>query len=171
VEVSATTPQATTLSKTRAAYEALLLLRNLGLVDALTGAALATELLVDRVFGGVCPPGHGASKTHQSPSIQPLLSLKSVYIGMKQKSSRWVGRTGRGADTIGSRSSTMNDSHQKAAELHQLAAHAHSAAMEHHGKGDHQTGHEHSKLALEHSTKAFELAQAAHRESEKLVRK
>jgi hypothetical protein len=43
--------------------------------------------------------------------------------------------------------------------------------MEHHGKGDHQTGHEHSKMALEHSTKAFELAQAAHRESEKSIQK
>ena len=65
----------------------------------------------------------------------------------------------------------MNDSHQKAAELHQMAAHAHSAAMAHHGKGDHQTGHEYSKLALEHSTKASELAQAAHRESEKRASK
>jgi len=61
----------------------------------------------------------------------------------------------------------MNDSHQKAAEFHDLAAHTHRAAMEHHGKGDHLTGHEYSKRALEHSTKAFELAQEAHRESEK----
>jgi hypothetical protein len=65
----------------------------------------------------------------------------------------------------------MNDSHQRAAELHQLAAHAHTTAMEHHGKGDHLTGHEYSKMALEHSAKAFELAQAAHRESEERVRK
>ena len=65
----------------------------------------------------------------------------------------------------------MNESYQKAAEMHQIAAHAHMAAMEQHGKGDHLTGHEFSKLALEHSTKAFELAQAAHRESEKLLPK
>ena len=65
----------------------------------------------------------------------------------------------------------MNDSHQRAAELHLLAEHAHRVAMEHHGKGDHLTGHEFSKKALEHSAKAFELAQAAHRESEKQVPK
>ncbi len=61
----------------------------------------------------------------------------------------------------------MDDSHQRAAELHNLAEHAHITAAEHHGKGDHLTGHEFSKKALEHATKAFELAQAAHRESEK----
>ena len=41
------------------------------------------------------------------------------------------------------------------------------AAAEQHGKGDHLSAHESSRLALEHATKAFELAQAAHRESEK----
>jgi hypothetical protein len=65
----------------------------------------------------------------------------------------------------------MNESSQKAAEMHQLAAHAHNAAMEHHRKGDHLTGHEFSKAALGHAAKAFELAQAAHRESEKHVKK
>lgn len=65
----------------------------------------------------------------------------------------------------------MNDSHQRAAELHNLAEHAHTAAMNHHGKGDHLTGHEFSKKALEHATKAFEVAQEAHRESEKQLPK
>lgn len=63
----------------------------------------------------------------------------------------------------------MNDSIQKVVEMHKIAAHAHLAAAEQHGKGDHLSGHEASKLALEHSTKAFEMAQAAHRESELLV--
>ena len=65
----------------------------------------------------------------------------------------------------------MNDSHQRAAEFHRLAEHAHEAAMAHHEKGDHQSAHELSKQALEHATKAFELAQAAHQDSEKLLRK
>lgn len=65
----------------------------------------------------------------------------------------------------------MKDSHQKAAEYHRMAAHAHEAATDHHRKGDHQSGHELSKKALEHSAKAFELAQAAHRESEQELRK
>jgi len=60
----------------------------------------------------------------------------------------------------------MNESHVKAAEFHERAAHAHRAAAAQHGKGDHLSAHEASKQALEHSTKAFELAQAAHRESE-----
>jgi hypothetical protein len=64
----------------------------------------------------------------------------------------------------------INESSRKAAEMHQTAAHAHQVAMKHHGKGEHLSGHEASKLALEHSTKAFELAQAAHRESEKLAK-
>jgi hypothetical protein len=51
-------------------------------------------------------------------------------------------------------------------EMHKIAAHAHLAAAEQHGKGDHLSGHESSKIALEHARKAFELAQAAHRESE-----
>jgi hypothetical protein len=63
----------------------------------------------------------------------------------------------------------MNDSIQKVVEMHKIAAHAHLAAAEQHGKGDHLSGHEASKLGLEHSTKAFEMAQAAHRESERLV--
>jgi hypothetical protein len=65
----------------------------------------------------------------------------------------------------------MNDSHQRAAEFHRMAAHAPEAAIVHHEKGDHQSGHELSTKALEHSAKAFELAQAAHRESEVQLRK
>jgi len=65
----------------------------------------------------------------------------------------------------------MNDSNQKAAEMHRMAAHAHLAAAEQHGKGDHLGGHESSRIALEHATRAFELAQAAHRESEKHLAK
>jgi hypothetical protein len=61
----------------------------------------------------------------------------------------------------------MNDSSHKAAEMHRMAAHAHLAAAEQHGKGEHLSAHESSRLALEHAAKAFELAQAAHRESEK----
>jgi hypothetical protein len=61
----------------------------------------------------------------------------------------------------------MNDSVQKVVEMHRIAAHAHLAAAEQHGKGDHMSGHESSRIALEHAHKAFELAQAAHRESEK----
>ena len=52
-----------------------------------------------------------------------------------------------------------------------MAAHADEAAMDHHQRGDHQSGHELSKKALEHSAKAFELAQAAHRESEEQLQK
>ncbi len=63
----------------------------------------------------------------------------------------------------------MNDSNQKVVEMHKIAAHAHLAAAEQHGKGDHASGHETSRIALEHATKAFELAQAAHRESERHV--
>jgi hypothetical protein len=55
--------------------------------------------------------------------------------------------------------------------MHKIAAHAHLAAAEQHGKGDHLSAHESSKIALEHATKAFELAQAAHRESEKHLAK
>lgn len=65
----------------------------------------------------------------------------------------------------------MNESSHKAAEVHRMAAHAHLAAAEHHGKSDHLSAHESSRLALEHAAKAFELAQAAHRESEKLAPK
>jgi hypothetical protein len=65
----------------------------------------------------------------------------------------------------------MNESSHKAAEMHKIAAHAHLAAAEQHGKGDHLSAHESSKIALEHATKAFELAQAAHRESEKHLAK
>jgi hypothetical protein len=61
----------------------------------------------------------------------------------------------------------MNESSHKAAEMHRMAAHAHLAAAEHHGKGDHLSARESSRMALEHAAKAFELAQAAHRESEK----
>jgi len=65
----------------------------------------------------------------------------------------------------------MFDSIQKVVEMHRAASHAHAAAAEHHGKGDHLSGHEASALALQHSLKAFELAQAAHRASEKLATK
>jgi hypothetical protein len=61
----------------------------------------------------------------------------------------------------------MNESSYKAAEMHKIAAHAHLAAAEHYGKNDHLSAHESSRIALEHATKAFELAQAAHRESDK----
>ena len=64
----------------------------------------------------------------------------------------------------------MNDSHIKAAEFHQRAAHAHNVAAADHEKGDHLSGRELSRQALEHSAKAFELAQEAHRESEKRAR-
>ena len=65
----------------------------------------------------------------------------------------------------------MNASSQKAMEMHKIAAHAHMAAAEQHGKGDHMSAHESSRMALEHSTKAFEMAQAAHRESERQLPK
>jgi hypothetical protein len=65
----------------------------------------------------------------------------------------------------------MNESSHKAAEMHRIAAHAHLAAAEQHGKGDHLSAHESSRIALEHATRAFELAQAAHRESEQQIPK
>ena len=82
-----------------------------------------------------------------------------------------AGPAAAAGNTIGARLIKMNDSHHKAAELHRLASHAHDAAMERHGKGEHQSGHELSRKALEHSERAFELAKAAHRESEEELRK